>query len=280
VATYAEALASFVPDQQRGIEERLDQWRSWRQARVPDDPVVTNLREHERFMELSSFCALLALVLNHLPGDLPSFEQEYESFCRANQRQGGSIERVPVNALLGRAVEHERLVGTLAALGRLTERAAKALAQDLEEGRPPHPERAQVPMSMHQAWVTWDLAGPDVDPFAFSSLDYELICASLALDKRLMEVRPALMLLTYSREEVPPVKRPTVADAAFHAHFRPPPADIQDHGQTRPWPDSLRHRTTPPTSPRPEGVHERGCLSALSPSARVPKPVRRVEYNP
>lgn len=260
VTAFDEALDSFDPPDRDTISNCLAAWAA---ADGLGRRVAGNLAL-ERFLPARpEMRQLLAVFLRQPPLSWDSVRHEYVAACRPISRRGGNVNLVPLPQWLGRAVdrsvwenyllEHyaEEFTDSRTEVEQFVDELLSASGHVLNGNN-----QGGLPMSRYAAWVTWNDQDTSADPFAFSrGQNADQVRASLGLLDKSHGRSEHLLLFQFVRPAAQSLYRPTVADAADHEYFSPPPpASRGDHGWTVPWPaHKLPTGYTPSDAPpRPE----------------------------
>lgn len=253
-SSFQRAQSELAPDEILLIEELLGRWYREPHGRV----VSVNLRDREHYLCTASVVAMVRTLIAGGDLDFTSLAARYQEECYRHQLQGGPIQLSPLPRQLGRAVDTVAFTHALTRQPYLADPACAADFVDrLVRGEPLDPRELSLVMSPYTAWVTWNEADPDADPFGFVVHGLALeVRAALGLDRK---VSGPLLLLRYGCPAELTLHRSTIADAGLNLFFDPPPFSMTAHSFTRPWPPEVWAGGIPAEwcpSPRPEAVHE------------------------
>ena len=164
-------------------------------------------------------------------------------------------------AIWGRAVTRKAYVRYISSDNRISRRNAEDLLRQAlrasREGRetPSYHKRVlrEAPIGRYVIWASFSGEAPETDPFGRLPRTTEAIRTALGLGH--IDVNESLVLITYNTE-APDVRielyRPTIAEAAEHAHFRPCREADSPHGWTSPLPPNHAGLDAQPEVVHPE----------------------------
>ena len=254
VNSYQKAIILFSEGDAALLESLLLRWAT------EDDlgrEIVRNMNPLERFLPRDDMRELLLALLPSRDSSIAELRKIYAQECSRHSLRGGTV-RAPKPPLIGRAVHRDSFANWLYreyASYFHTELMVGDFIDRLIRGDQPTEFELTILMSAWPTWVTWNEYSFGSDPFSFcESASAEEIKGNLGLDPERRWDGKALLLLFYHRQLSAELYRPTIADAALHRFFEPPPIGNDNHGWTKTWPPGMA-RTGLHLKPRPEALH-------------------------
>jgi len=188
-------------------------------------------------------------ALRSAKADAGELKKAYTGACHGHILKGPDIKGARPG-LLGRAVTTKRYYAMLVEAKKFSSEASARAAIRRRLGLPASETARRMrrtPLARYVQWATFCPTDRNMNPFDSLPVGADDIRDHLGLDPA--EKGQPLLLFVYRLPSAVPILFPTVADAAWHSHFRPAPNDPDiESGLTLPLAESL--------SPQPEVVHK------------------------
>ncbi len=273
VSTYISVMQKMeVADKGKAenIEKLLSEWRSHSGLGIR---IVDNLKAdfHISKNDMEEILDQLHdnrhLSFDELEGNI------YKSTCYKYTLRGPVIDISKVAPKIGGAKTADEFITSLSERTlRLsgTDRAIEIVSKLCSNTEPLTAAESAVNFTSYSTWATWSESVPD-DPFEFATTPHEILKVVTNLGLAHRQEGMSHLLFVYSKESVPALHYPTIADANLYSYFKCTDADSYC-GWTQPWnPEDIEHRkliSKTEVRPRPEAVH------GLIPIGEIDRPVK------
>lgn len=242
LTAYEQALAGSGSDATRAVELVFKKWSSDAKFGRVSQNVAS-----ETALAIADFARLLSSFATELANDAMSVEIAWRTACRAHKLRGRQIPAENCPALLGRArgLADHAVSMARASHGALTAAEAKKLLLKHSGAANPPGLSAflrDAPLGNHIVWATFDLVDTHADPFDRLRGLPGGVRTALGLGHFASGDTLIVLVWNHVDSGLPPLHRPTVADAEDSEYYQPHP------DANAPW------GLTEPLQPNPHGL--------------------------